>query len=302
MKENLTKYFPYILGFLGIVAIYLYTILVLNINTNTKKVVDKKESPFAKISLSAKTVFIFDMATGKVIYEKNPDEPRPLASLTKVMTALTALEEKPTIKEVIINEESLKSEGDSSLKLNSRWNLKTLIDYSIMVSSNDGASAIALAGAGGTSNKSSFVAMMNAESKKIGLKNTKFFNEHGLDLNENNVGAYGSARDMATLFEYFIKKYPDALEATKYPDLILSDENGNAYNSINTNIITDKIPNLIASKTGFTDLAQGNLVIVFDAGLLHPVIISVLGSSQNGRFEDVLKLIDGTYKYINNDY
>ncbi len=60
----------------------------------------------------------------------------------------------------------------------------------------------------------------------------------------------------------------------------------------NTNEVVQNIDGLIASKTGYTDLSGGNLVVAFDAGLNHPIIVTVLGSSQEGRFSDTLKLIN----------
>ena len=80
-----------------------------------------------------------------------------------------------------------------------------------------------------------------------------------------------------------------------YPQTGISQETDNS-----TNAFIDKIPNVIASKTGYTDLAGGNLVVAFDAGLNRPIIISVLGSSQEGRFADALKLIDATIKQLPN--
>jgi D-alanyl-D-alanine carboxypeptidase (penicillin-binding protein 5/6) len=123
-------------------------------------------------------------------------------------------------------------------------------------------------------------------------------NEHGLDRGENRVGAYGSAKDMVVLFEYILKNYPDLLEATKYSHLTFQDESGALYTANNTNVASDLIPSLIASKTGYTDLAGGNLVVAFDAGLNHPVIVSVLGSTRDDRFADTLTLVNATMKYI----
>ena len=63
-----------------------------------------------------------------------------------------------------------------------------------------------------------------------------------------------------------------------------------AHLTKNTNIIVDKLPGVLASKTGFTDLAGGNLIMAFDIGLGHRIIISVLGSTKEARFEDLEKL------------
>jgi D-alanyl-D-alanine carboxypeptidase len=67
---------------------------------------------------------------------------------------------------------------------------------------------------------------------------------------------------------------------------------------VNTNKAIDLLPNVIASKTGFTDLAGGNLVVAFDAGIAHPIIIAVLGSSFDGRFDDMTKLVNSTIEYL----
>ena len=105
---------------------------------------------------------------------------------------------------------------------------------------------------------------------------------------------------MAILFEYTLKNYPEILEATRYKNIKFSSAE-NKYSAENTNTIVDKIPNLIASKTGYTDLAGGNLVVAFDAGLNQPIIISVLGSTEEGRFSDMLQLVEASMKFINQE-
>lgn len=305
-KERNAKIFPYVLGFLAITSCVGYFMLVLGFNSlNNKLEASPKPSPFAGVEISARSAIVTDITTGKILFEKNADEPLPLASITKVMTALTAVENAPSLGEVEIKSENLLEEGDSGLFLNSKWDLKSLLDYSLMVSSNDGASAIASAvGAfqsNETSAKQTFVNDMNNLAIAIGMSNTRFFNEHGLDRDENHVGSYGSARDVAKLLSYTITKYPNLLEATKYREMSFRDKDQILYIAHNTNISTNEIPNLLASKTGFTDLAGGNLAIAFDAGLGRPVAISVLGSTQEGRFLDVLKLVSTTLDYFQDE-
>ncbi len=306
-RERMTKVFPYVLGFLALTSLVGYLMLILGFNSLSRKTeAAPLPSPFTKLSVSAKSAIVLDLTTGKVLYEKNADEPLPLASITKVMTALVAAEKAGSLKEVEITESDLTPEGDSGLLVNSKWDLKKLIDYSLLVSSNDGARAIALA-VGAFENKitqnedetlKTFVTQMNLTAKKIGMYNTMFFNEHGLDRDVDHVGAYGSARDIAKLFSYSLRNYPNLLEATKYPHITFTDKGGFVHEANNTNISTNEIPNLLASKTGFTDLAGGNLAIAFDAGLGRPVIISVLGSTQEGRFADVLNLASTTLEYF----
>ena len=70
------------------------------------------------------------------------------------------------------------------------------------------------------------------------------------------------------------------------------------HHVINTNDLVDQIPGMIGSKTGYTDLAGGNLVLLVDIGIDHPIAIAVLGSTRDERFSDVKKLIDATTNSI----
>jgi len=265
---------------------------------------------FAKVDLEAKSAVVWDVVSQKELFAKNPDMPLPLASLTKVMTAVTTDGKLNDNQQIKITKEDLLPEGDSGLVVGDTWRAKDLRDFTLLTSSNDGAFALAAVAEAkiavepsarptnmSIDAKAEFIKKMNETAQKIGLTNSKFFNEHGLDMNEDRGGAYGSAKDMAVLFEYTLKNYPEILEATRYKNLEF-DSAEKKYSAENTNILVDKIPNLIASKTGYTTLAGGNLVIAFDAGLGHPIIISVLGSTEQGRFTDVQKLVDASLKYV----
>ena len=89
------------------------------------------------------------------------------------------------------------------------------------------------------------------------------------------------------LFDYMVRNKPEILEVTSYNKLELKSEDNKIHNTENTNEIINKIPWVIASKTGYTDLAGGNLVVAFDNGMMRPIIISVLGSTKEGRFKDM---------------
>jgi len=142
-----------------------------------------------------------------------------------------------------------------------------------------------------------FIDMMNKKAKEIGMKQTYFLNESGLDASENFAGSYGSAKDMALLFAYVLRSNHLLLEATSYEALDISSFEEN-HSASNTNKSIDNISGVIASKTGFTDLAGGNLVVVFDVGPLRPIIVSVLGSTAEGRFFDVEKLANISIRAI----
>lgn len=311
--EKRTEHFIYILVFLFIASIFVFALLIIG-----EKALNKKQFPvtetsdaFKEVTLEAKGAIVWDVINKRELFSKNSDEPLPLASLTKVMTAVTTNGKLGDNQKIKITAEDLSPDGDSKLVVGDTWEAGDLRDFTLLTSSNDGAFALVAvaksasnqppsgASESGANQRDQFIKEMNDTAIKIGLSNSKFFNEHGLDREVDMGGAYGSAHDMATLFEYALKNYPEILEATRYKNLEFESAE-KKYSAENTNILVDKIPDLIASKTGYTDLAGGNLVIAFDAGLNRPIIISVLGSTEEGRFEDVLKLVEATLKQIPN--
>lgn len=269
-------------------------------------------NPFDDIELVAHAAYVYDLLTGEVIFAQNEELQMPLASVTKIMTALVAHELVPEYNTVTISPEAIAQEGDSGFYINEKWRLKDLIDYTLISSSNDGARALASVASafstttlGETIEEKSmqFVDRMNMRAEEIGLVQTYFKNESGLDVADGVPGAYGSARDMAHLLGYILDTYPDLLDATKYEALSVESLHELSHSVMNTNIAATRIPGLIGSKTGYTDVAGGNLVIAFDAGIGHPVAVSVLGSTIDERFSDVEKLVAATldyFLYVNN--
>ncbi len=147
------------------------------------------KTPFPEVFIRAKAAYVYDIRNGEVLFSKNPDEGLPLASLTKVMTALTAYEAGEAYGTVTVDGNALAVEGDSGLYNGERWSLKKLLDFSMVTSSNDGMRAVALSL--GALNKSEaspeeivgdFVGMMNRKATELGFENMRFLNETGLDL------------------------------------------------------------------------------------------------------------------------
>jgi serine-type D-Ala-D-Ala carboxypeptidase (penicillin-binding protein 5/6) len=260
---------------------------------------------FPKVELEAKSAYVYDARTKTVLFAKNENNRLPLASVTKVMAALVARELSPQYGTVTITQEALQTEGDSGLRSGERWSLEDLLDFSLVSSSNDGIRAVALSlGALSSATADSetivddFVRLMNKKALELDLKNTYFWNETGLDESEVKGGAYGSAKDIATLLEYVMNKEPGLLEATREKESTVISLDNFEHVAKNTNQIASQIPGLLASKTGFTSTAGGNLVFAFDPELGRPIIISILGSSAEGRFEDAQKLIKATLVHL----
>jgi len=292
--------------FFGIVCVSVFSVCLFAFNVKPEKTqvsgpIAKKivPDPFSQITINAKSAYVLDTVTGKVLFSKNEEVQLPLASVTKVMTALVA-SAVPEDTIVTIKSSDL-SEGRGGLTISEKWSLKELLGFTLVVSSNSGSKA--LAGAAGaflgegprtseSEDENSFILAMNKKAQMLDLKQTFYLNPSGLDVSVEGglSGAYGSARDMANLFSYIIKNKPDLLGMTAYDSLLFKTLDGSLHSAENTNEIAGSLPGLIASKTGYTDLADGNLVIAFDAGPSHPIVVAVLGSTEEGRFSDVKKL------------
>jgi len=256
---------------------------------------------FSNLELDARAAYVFDLKTNTEIFARNIDVPLPIASLTKLMTALVALENAPDNNTIVtVTPESLEQDGNSGLALYEQWNLGALLDVVLVSSSNDGAYAIASAITPfiGTSTENTFIDVMNMRAKQLGMNDTSFITTTGLDINnETEPSAYSSARDITNLFGYILRNYPEILEPTRLEAITRTSISNRQHHVLNTNPFVSDIPLLIGSKTGFTDNAGGNLIIAFDAGLGHPVIVAVLGSTPEGRFTDVEELVKAIMQY-----
>lgn len=267
------------------------------------KASERVATPFDNISLVARAAYVFDLRTNTVLFEKNENEKLPLASVTKLMTALVARESMSGSVVLTLTKGDLAAEGDSGLRSGEKWRLGDLLRATLIISSNDGAHAIAgFVGAGGHPEnypdmglaRVNFIQMMNAKAVELKLDQMKFFNESGLDVDTTQSGGYGSAKNVAELIAELWTKYPDTVEITARKEVNIYSQDKIAHYLPNTNEIVGKIPGLIASKTGFTDLAGGNLAVIFDRGIGDPVVIVVLGSGYKERFSDVQKLVAAT--------
>lgn len=271
-------------------------------------------NPFLNIALEAHAVYVLDLKTGTVLYAKNENEKLPLASVTKLMTALLAREHMSESTVVTLTKDDLAAEGDSGLRPGERWRIEELLNVMLLVSSNDAAHAVAeFVGSQGhaevdpVSARNNFIKMMNERAVALGFSTMEFFNESGLDVNDAKTGlpvqagGYGSAREVALLMGNLLNKYPDTLEITALKDARIFSQDNITHILPNTNEVIGHIPGLVASKTGYTILAGGNLAVIFDRGIGDPVVAVVLGSSYKGRFDDMQKLVATALKTENSE-
>lgn len=253
----------------------------------------KRMMAFENLDLEAKAFVVYDIETDKIIAGKQAEKILPLASITKVMTVLIA-EEILNRQETIVVERVINDNGHG-LYYNEHWRLSGLVALALVGSSNN--SALALAEA--KTNLTEFVSLMNKKAIALGLADLYFTNPTGLD-DDFELGGRGSALSVAKLFGYIIKTKPNLLAVTTQTIVREKSLDGFDHLATNTNEIVRQIPGLLASKTGYTIAAGGNLATVANLGLSRPVAIVVLGSSPKGRFTDTQKLISAALDYYSN--
>lgn len=240
-------------------------------------------------ALEARSAVLYDPSTGAVLFEKDADTPRPLASLTKLMAATVVLNNSPTLTtDVMLTKADIVPEGDAGdwgFKAGDTASLGDLVKFGLVASSNDAMAAAA------ASLDGNYLTDMNATAASLGLTHTYFLNPTGLDLTTETSGAYGSAQDVAKLAAAFLQKYPDFFELTSTPVVAIK-ASGRTLAANATTRPLQNIPGFIGAKTGYTDLAGGNLVAAFDLEIGHPLIAVVLGSSEEGRFTDIETLVN----------
>lgn len=264
--------------------------IIVNRTAPVAEEVQARPSAFSDVKISAKAAIVYDLVTGEVLYEKNAEAQLPLASLTKLLTLYAASESLSEATPITVSARAIATEGETGLHEGETFRFDELARLALVGSSNDAAAAIAEA-AIAAEDAPNGGALLASAASAIGLTQTYALNGTGLDENQGIAGAYGSAHDMALLAAALLERVPGIARASVDPSVTASSLSGNSYTLRNTNPDTSHIPGLRLSKTGYTDLAGGNLAVVFDAGIEHPIAVVVLGSTKEERFTDVDVLV-----------
>jgi len=229
------------------------------------------------VDVSAKSAILYEANTGKILYEKNIHEKRPIASTTKIMTALLVIENGDLEDNVEIKKEQVGIEGTSLyLKEGEEISVKTLLYGLMLKSGNDAAEALAAYIAGDVEN---FVKMMNKKADDLEMKNTNFMNPHGLP-DDNH---YSTAFDMALLSGY-------AMENATFREIVSTKNyiaEGRSFK--NHNKLLSMREEIDGIKTGYTKTAGRCLVSSAKKEGMRLVTITL---SAPDDWDDHLKLYD----------
>ena len=244
---------------------------------------------------SAGSVLAIDLNSGKILFEHNSETQRPIASLTKLMTALIIAEEELPGSVVEISANAADMEG-STLWLNAgeEITVKDLMYGMMIASGNDAAMALAEFNAGSMEN---FVRKMNQKADQLGLENTNYSNPMGFDSGYN----YSTARDLALLSMYALQN-EFLMEPVDLVGYEIESKSGITHEYISTNQLleTDLGLNGVevhGLKTGRTPDA-GECLISLSAFPENQQIMTVVLGSED-RFGDTEKLIDWIYYSYN---
>lgn len=225
--------------------------------------------------------------TGRVLYQKNANEKRKMASLTKLMTSIILVENCDLNEKITVAKEACYVGGsEAGLKPNDEVTAKDLLYGMLLPSGNDCAMAIAYHIGGNIPN---FASLMNQKAKELELESTSFDNPHGLD-SENH---YTTAYEMAQIARY-AKSYDSIKDAvsTIQTDVIFGDR---TVNLRNTNSLLRTYPYATGMKTGFTNGANRCLVASASKDNLNLIAV-VLGSDTSKiRFDDAKTILEDTF-------
>ena len=253
-------------------------------------------SPFKNPEIKAASALLLEITVDgqeNLIFAKNPKQATPIASLTKLMTAIIAAEFYRQNEGIIISEQAVK-QMDASGDLNTGEQLKVekLLKIMLIESSNDAAFALTELMGG----QEAFVALMNLKTKDLGLKSTLFFNVNGLDPEDAGLAVnqinYSTASDLAEITRYIINYHPEIMDILNKKESALYSDDGQFYHQLtSTNELLGKIPSIIGGKTGTTDRAGGCLVLILKGKNIGETAIAIVLNSPD-KFKDMENLIN----------
>jgi len=245
--------------------------------------------------IPAEAAVLLDTSTGEFLFEKNADRQMPMASTTKIMTAIVTLENSALEEKAVISEKA-SSTGESSawLEQGEVLTVDQLLHALMVQSANDSAVALAEHVAGSLEE---FVAMMNRKAEELGAEHTHFANPHGLD----EQGHYTTARDLALIAAY-------AMRNPVFRDIVIADDYeipwpGHPFPRVmeNHNKFLKMYPGATGIKTGYT--LRAGKCLVASAKREGRELISVVLNADDTYWDQTVRLMDyGFQSFVRVEY
>ena len=247
-------------------------------------------SGFNPESLSAKSAIVFDLTTNKTIFEKSATTKYPMASLTKIMTAVISLENKKYNNRYVVKKEDLVGENSMGLAVGEILSLEELLYGLMLPSGNDAAEVLANNFQTG---RSGFIQAMNLKAKSLGLNNTHFDNPSGL---QGDGEQFTTSYDLLVITRYALENFPLFAKIVSTPEYhIIATRTHQPFDLYNeTNLLTS-YEGVKGVKTGYTP--EAGLCLVTYIEFKGHKIIGVILNSENRRSE-MKNLLDYSFKTL----
>ncbi len=285
-KRFPARYFIFVIIFLFFPGFHFFVLNPLYADEN------KKNIPREYIDTVAISAIVEDFNSDRILWEKNSDEIIYPASITKIMTAIIALEKIDDLNEIATISENARGRNFSSIyfRVNDKITIGDLLKAALVASNNNATIAIAEHISG---SEKEFVKLMNQKAKEIGVLNTNFENTNGLD--SDSPGHHSTAKDLVKIAKY-------CMANSTFRDMVSLKEakihiNGEEIKIQNTNSLLDG-DFIKGIKTGYTNNA-GFCLITYSEKENTELICAVLGSSLYGRNYDTLRLLEWVYNNYN---
>ena len=238
---------------------------------------------------SALSTVVMEVNSGRILYSRDADSKRLIASITKIMTCIVTLENSSLERVVTVGDEVLEMYGTNIyIEVSEKISIKDLL-YGLMLRSGNDAAVVLAKNVFGSEEK--FVMEMNKKAKELGMKNTKFSNPHGLDEDTKN---YSTAKDMAILSKYAYqnKIYREIVGTKKYS----CKTNFKSYLWYNRMSLINNYKSCIGGKNGYTPSAGKTLVSLASEDDMVLSIVTLKDADLYNNHENMYKKYFNEYK------
>ena len=257
----------------------------------TVRLADARDAVRPSFRRPPRAALLFDMDTGRVLWRRHPKRVLPIASLTKMMTALVVSERVPPGSKVRVTREALSFRGSGvGLLPKNKWvGVEAMLHGLLLVSGNDAATALAQRAAGGS--VPAFVALMNARAKALGLRCTHFVSPEGLAKANRSCAADLAAVARAVLRDPRLAR----IVARRQAVLPFPIKGGKLFLNNTNPLVRSGYPGATGVKTGYTDAAGRCLVATARRGQVRLGVV-LLGSPDPGR--QARHLLDRGFRFV----
>lgn len=231
---------------------------------------------------------------GRILFQKNTDQPLPIASLTKLLTALVVIDKLPLSEKVKINKAAVDTYGEmGNLVVSEELSVESLLYIMLIDSSNDAATALAETVEGRLPGEMMFPGLMNTMAQGLGMVNSHFSDPAG--LNPDNVSTASDLVRLATanLENPLVKK----ILGTNETD-VFSADNRIRHHLKNTNKLLGRTQGVIGGKTGYTEEAGECMILIAESPQeTDYFMVALLGSNSGMRFIETDKIVEWTRQH-----